>query len=220
MSSQKLVRMDILDTLQALVPRLPPSKYQLPVLEEAIIFSADSLLNGIAGIHVCDIGPRRSRQVVKKYFLQRVEDTLAAIHKACVAAGIRLRENLDHDPSHVEEATHQSYDLWFNAREMLAEASMSNEYFHCMLEDLEQSERNMDLMTLSVPTHAAPIPSHVSSEQLRKKTTIERTYHSKIPAILRALPDEASHTSANLLSSYDLADRLSQLKMADYPGQC
>ncbi|KZP15624.1 hypothetical protein FIBSPDRAFT_867015, partial [Athelia psychrophila] len=155
---------------------MPPQ--ELPVLEEEILFNADSLLKAIAGVHVCDIGPRRSRQVAQEYFLQRVEETITAMNRSYIAARDQLIQELDRDPSQEKEATQQSYARWFNARRLSTEASMSNQYFHCMLEDLQRSERNMDLMTVDVPPHAAPVPSHVSSEQLRKKATIQRTYHS------------------------------------------
>ncbi|KZP03895.1 hypothetical protein FIBSPDRAFT_879023 [Athelia psychrophila] len=193
---------------------MPPPR--VPALEEEILFNADSLLRAIAGVYVCEIGPRHSRQVVQEYFLQRVEETITALNRSHAAAGNQLLQDLDHDPLQEEEATQQSYATWFNARRLLAEASMSDKYFHHVLEDLERSERNMDLMTMSVPLHATPVPSHVSSEHLREKATIRRTYHSRVPAILRALPDEASPTSPNELSLPDLVDRLSELYMADH----
>lgn len=101
------------------------------------------------------------------------------MHQTYAAAADKLHQHLDHDPKQVEEATRALCASWFSARELLVEASMASRYFHCMLEDLEQSQRNMDLMSMNVPKYAAPVPSYVSSsEQARQQAAIRRTYHS------------------------------------------
>ncbi|KZP32561.1 hypothetical protein FIBSPDRAFT_1036714 [Athelia psychrophila] len=220
MSSGEVKLMNILEMIQAFAPEVSKQSEALSRLaEDKLTFDADSLLKVIAGVGAGDIGPRRSRQAVKEYFLKRVKDKFNTMHQTYKNLLDQYHQHLDHDPSQVEKATHEAYTNWFKARQTLVEASMASRYFHYMLVDLERSQRAGDMMTMNVPKYAATMPSDMHpSEYVREQANIRRTYHSVIPAILRALPDEAS-ISANFLSLPDLADRLSTLHMADQPRE-
>ncbi|KAF7984499.1 hypothetical protein HWV62_13643 [Athelia sp. TMB] len=73
-------------------------------------------------------------------------------------------------------------------KEKMTEAWLCAKYFNYMLIDLEQSKSGGDMLIMAVPDTAAPLAPWICESSGLPRHSAERTYHSRIPALLRSIP--------------------------------
>ncbi|KZP20673.1 hypothetical protein FIBSPDRAFT_954367 [Athelia psychrophila] len=180
-----------------------------------LIFSADSLLK-IIDSDLPDVGVSRSRQTVIGVLLNNINNLLDRVQRGYAQAHLRYMHLMASDPPAIEEIR-KARAICSTQREILAEASMAAQYFHYMLADLERARESMDMLSIEVPNFAARLDDCLCpTEEMIREASTRRTYHSRIPAILRGLP-EVSPTHDHI-SLPDLANILSNLTLGESLG--
>lgn len=133
----------------------------------------------------CEIpesGVHRSRQTITAFILKNVNEMLTKLQRAYTEVYLHYLRLMRSDPPAADEDIRKARAVCFARREILVEAAMSAKYFNDMLPDLERSRKNMDLLSLKVPNHAARLDDYLCpTEEIQRATSTQRTYYSREP---------------------------------------
>jgi len=170
---------------------------------KSILFSPDNILD-LVDCRIQADGLECSRPTITAHILRKVNQIFDVIQQAYWNAYLVYSRLLRSEAT--QEELDKALRACLSARELLAEAWMATKYFNCMLKDLDRSRDAMDLLTMSVPPFAAPLDESLPPSEGMSQGSMQRTYYSRIPAILRKLPETSPASQRVSLPDVSLSD--------------
>ena len=126
-----------------------------------------------------------SRQTVTEHILNKVNQAFDLIEAqyfdahsnySRVARELARKDALASGDTEAQDEAQEEY--LFN-RERLSEAWMAAHYFNSMLSNLERSQAAADLLTMNVPSPAAPLNEWLLELMESTQDSVQRTYYSR-----------------------------------------